>query len=534
MASHKDEAEQRSSFLGATASAPRYSVEDEPWLSDEIEMSGAASDSLNHTWVDIAEEQQLVRRLDKRLLAFAMMGNLVKTLDNTNLSNAFISGMEEELDIQGTQYNWMTVLFMVGYLSMQIPSNLFLSRFRPSVYMPFLELIWCILTLSMAMVRSVTAVYYIRFLLGLAEAGFYPGMVFLVGSWYTKQELGKRNAWITICGALGGGLSGIIQAILLKTVDGVLGISGWRWMFLFDGTLTAFVAFFGFKYLPDYPSTTVWLNEKERSLAIRRLDAEGREERHGIRNFRKSMATIIRNPIAYLLVLGWTCLHLGVGAAHVLGIVAKKSGYDSVTANLFTSPDMIITMFANLANGFISDRYRSRQWCIVGPACVGLLGCSLLAGFAQPFGLLYAGFILAHAGLGSTQAVVITWASEIMAQGNEARALVVAIMNTSSSLQWTWAPIILWPVTDAPRYAKGFGSSVLFVIIFITCMIVVGRLYRRVKRKNLDFPARPIAELEPDAHHEGESGVPLLRPSQEHDQEQLFIHTDDDVMDYRR
>lgn len=108
-------------------------------------------------------------------------------------------------------------------------------------------------------------------------------------------------------------------------------------MFLFDGMLTAFLAFFGYKYLPDYPHTTAWLSEKERDLATRRLNPEGNPGRRETRNIKKTFHTIIRNPVAYLFVLGWTCLHLGVGAAHVLGIVAKKTGYDSVTANLLTS-----------------------------------------------------------------------------------------------------------------------------------------------------------------------------------------------------
>ena len=111
-------------------------------------------------------------------------------------------------------------------IRMQIPSNMILSRFRPSRYLPLLEIIWCILTLSMACVQSVNAVYLLRFLLGAFEAGFYPGIVFLIGTWYSVKELGKRNAWITIFGSLGSALSGLIQAALLKIADGALGISG--------------------------------------------------------------------------------------------------------------------------------------------------------------------------------------------------------------------------------------------------------------------------------------------------------------------
>lgn len=169
---------------------------------------------------------------------------------------------------------------------MQIPSNILLSKLRPSRYLPLLEVIWCIITFSMACVRSVYAVYCLRLMLGLAEAGFLPGIMFLIGTWYTKKEMGKRAALITIFGSLGAGLSGLVQAVLLKTVDGVLGISGfvneenishfrfqllnltgllahsWRWMFVVDATFTLALAIFGYKNMPDYPHNTRWLSEK--------------------------------------------------------------------------------------------------------------------------------------------------------------------------------------------------------------------------------------------------------------------------------
>ncbi|RUS22361.1 major facilitator superfamily domain-containing protein [Endogone sp. FLAS-F59071] len=150
------------------------------------------------------KERQLVRRLDRRLLVFAMLGYFLKVLDSSNLGSAYISGMEEELQVKGIEYNWMGVFFTLGKPTMQIPSNAILSRVRPSQYLPCLELLWCVLTFSMAGVRNVNDVYVIRVLLGLAEAGFYPGTVFLIGSWYTKAELGKRSSLFIMSGSLGG------------------------------------------------------------------------------------------------------------------------------------------------------------------------------------------------------------------------------------------------------------------------------------------------------------------------------------------
>ncbi|KAI8063175.1 major facilitator superfamily domain-containing protein [Gongronella butleri] len=401
------------------------------------------------------EERAYVRRLDKRLLVFAMAGNIVKTMDSTNLSSAFISGMEEELEITGLQYNWMSVMFMVGYLSMQIPSNIILSRHRPSVYLPFLEAVWCVLTLCMACVRSVRSVYIIRFLLGSFEAGFYPGIVFLLGTWYTKRELGKRMALLNLCGALGTGISGVVQAVMLKTMDGVMDISGWRWMFIFDALVTMILAFYGYNYLPDYPTTTQWLSKAEKDMAVQRSGgSEMKELKKDVGSALTKLRSLAGNIYLYPFMVGWASLHVALSACHVLGIVAKKLGYDAVTANLLSTPDTLITMLVGLANGFISDRLQSRIWCLLIPASFGLIGCLMLASFVQPFQALYFAFILTHAGFGSVTSVVMTWASEIITSSTELRAMAIACMNTFSSLMWTWTPLVLWPVTEAPYYRK--------------------------------------------------------------------------------
>ncbi|KAI7898066.1 major facilitator superfamily domain-containing protein [Cokeromyces recurvatus] len=437
-------------------------------------------DKVTTVAINRVEEIEFVFRMDKRLLLFAMFGNLVKSLDNANLGSAFISGMEEELKVTGLQYNWMGVLFMIGYLTMQIPSNILLSNMRPSKYLPALEAIWCILTIAMACVQSVKEVYLIRFLLGLAEAGFYPGIVFLLGTWYTKKELGKRLAMLTIFGSFGSGLSGIIQAIMLKTMDGVFNISGWRWMFLFDAFITGILASVGYHYLPDYPHNTDWLDPSEKNIALERLNHKPQQDRERTATTRlERFKLLLGNPYLYLFAISWASIHISLGASHVLGIVAKKLGFDSVTSNLLTTPDMLITMLAGLCNGFISDTYRTRLWCIIIPAFIGFIGMSLLSLFVQPFFILYIAFLLTHAGLGSLTSIIMTWASESISSNSEIRAMAIAIMNTFSSLMWIWTPLVLWPVTDAPYYYKGFTTSCFLILFFIGTMSFVGYLQKK-------------------------------------------------------
>lgn len=171
-------------------------------------------------------------------------------------------------------------------------------------------------------------------------------------------------ALLTICGAFGSGLSGVVQAIMLKTVDGLFGISGWRWMFLFDASITIILAYTGYHFLPDYPHNTDWLNKSEREIALTRLgtdtSVEGKKVSKSSRM--EKIKALAKNKYLYPFAIGWAGLHVCLGTKSVLGIVAKKSGYDAVTANLVTTPDTIITMLVGLVNGFLSDRYRNRIW----------------------------------------------------------------------------------------------------------------------------------------------------------------------------
>lgn len=151
-----------------------------------------------------------------------------------------------------------------------------------------------------------------------------------------------------ICGSFGNGLSGVVQAVMLKTMDGVFGLSGWRWMFLFDASITLTLALLGYRYLPDYPNNTVWLNEYEKKIAMERvLSISGGDKRNNTTRLQK-MKLLCKNKFLYLFILSWAALHIALGAPRVLGIVSKKLGFDAVTSNLLTTVNMSILLFISM------------------------------------------------------------------------------------------------------------------------------------------------------------------------------------------
>lgn len=156
-------------------------------------------------------------------------------LSQTNINNAYVSGMEEDLDMHGNQLNYLNTYWTIGYILGQLPSQLVLTKVRPSIWLPSLEIAWSIIVMGMAATKDVKTLYACRFFIGLLEAGAYPGIMTLLGHWYTPQELGKRSCIFQASSSAAQMFSGYLQAGLLAGMDGAHGIAAWRWLFIFDG-----------------------------------------------------------------------------------------------------------------------------------------------------------------------------------------------------------------------------------------------------------------------------------------------------------
>jgi MFS transporter, ACS family, pantothenate transporter len=168
------------------------------------------------------EERKFLFKLDGILLTFASLGYFIKYLDQININNAFVSGMKEDLNLYGNQLNYMQTLWTVGYVLGEVPSNMLLTRVRPSIWIPACEVTWATLTILLALCKNAQQVYVLRFFIGLAESTFYPGMQYIIGSWYRRDELAKRSCIFHVSSAIGTMFSGYLMAAVYH-LDGVQG-----------------------------------------------------------------------------------------------------------------------------------------------------------------------------------------------------------------------------------------------------------------------------------------------------------------------
>lgn len=177
-------------------------------------------------------ERKLLRKVDIRLLPTLVVMYLLNFLDRSNLAQARQGTLEKDLGMNGTDFNLATSIFFVGYLLMQLPSNLVLTKMRPSLYLSATCCLWGVVSTCNAAAKDFKQLVVIRFFLGFAEAPFFPGAVFLMSSWYTRAELTRRIAWFYSGNALANMFGGLLGAAILGDLEGDLGIAGWRWLFI--------------------------------------------------------------------------------------------------------------------------------------------------------------------------------------------------------------------------------------------------------------------------------------------------------------
>jgi MFS family permease len=219
----------------------------------------------------VVVEKSLKRKLDARCSLFVLI-YIMNYLDRNNISAARLKGLQTDLNLTDNQYSTCLSILYVGYILMQVPSNMFINRIsRPSWYIAVSMTLWGIISTCSGFSKNFGDMVAIRFLLGFIEAAFLPGALLILSKWYTRKELTTRNA-ILFCGNLiSNAFSSLIAAGVLSNMQGVLGHAAWRWLFWIEGAITMAIAVFSAFVLPDLPTNSSGFTEEERLVAQLRI-----------------------------------------------------------------------------------------------------------------------------------------------------------------------------------------------------------------------------------------------------------------------
>ncbi|KAK2802883.1 hypothetical protein FQN51_004145 [Onygenales sp. PD_10] len=414
---------------------------------------------------------RLLRKIDFFILTYCCVAFFFNYLDRAALANAYVSGLKEDLNIVGNQYNILVTCLSVGSpialdIIGQVPHAIVIQVVAPRIWFPLMTVLWAGLTMCSAATHNFSQLAAIRFFQGVIEASTYSGTQYIIGSWYKPQEIGKRVGLFSASGMAGTMFAGIMMTAIYQTMNGHLGLPGWRWVFIIDGIITLPIAFFGFAFFPDLPENTkaFYLNEEERRLALARLPPKNPEgHKIGFSLVKRSLLSLNFWIFTMFWVIGGALEAFSTQSCMLLWM--KTTDRFTVPQNNnyplgITAIGIVATLVTAVA---IDATGKNGPFGILACvlqiiACVVLL-CWNLVGDGAKMGAYY---LAGTAYL--IQPVCFTWATKILSRDGDdaARAVTLYAMNGASSVLFSFWGIILYPATDA---ATGFKKGTIAMVV---------------------------------------------------------------------
>ncbi|KAL6235350.1 hypothetical protein BDW75DRAFT_250954 [Aspergillus navahoensis] len=427
-----------------------------------------------------AEERKLLFKLDLSILAYSCLCFFVKYLDQSNISNAYVSGLKEDFRLYGNELNYFNVCYYTAYVMFQVPGLLLLSRPKLARWLlPTLEILWGICTFAQSRVTNVHQLYALRFLVGMFEAPVFAGTHFILGSWYSGSDLFKRAGTWFICNPLGQMVSGYLQAAAYSNLSGVRGMPGWRWLFIIDGIFTIPVALIGFFVFPGVPDSPApfFLRIQDIEIAKERLRRANirRPGRLGLDVFKRTA----KRWHIYVFLFCYACMILSSYPSSYMNLWLKDEGYSVTKINQYPTIIQAITIISSWLGTTLTSIYPS--WIIYTVVSIFSLFSTLcMCIWNIPTGLkLFAWFLFGANGCASP--ILYSTVNTIVKDDSEERALIMGSMMTFGYSFNIWVPLLLFPTAGpdgAPRWRKGWPVTFVFYFFlwagFITALLLHG------------------------------------------------------------
>ncbi|KIX09213.1 uncharacterized protein Z518_00292 [Rhinocladiella mackenziei CBS 650.93] len=372
---------------------------------------------------------------------------LIALEDRSNLGNARVAGMYDDLKLDDQDYYHAVVTFQVGYLIAGTPSNMILVRVRPSLYIPMLMILWGTCATCLGAIQTKGQLWAVRFLLGITEAGFAPGVFFLISAWYRKEEQSKRFIIFLSASILSGAFGGIIAGIIAKNLDGAQGIAGWRWLFIIEGVLTVAIAFIAPFFLLNFPATSnrLTLEEKDTRAASK------------LSHWRAFLSAVL-NWRLYFLAVPYMQLVGSSALAYFYPYLIQGLGYTAIDAQFMTAPLYVVALAISIPLSILADKYSTARSLFVSAIMLtGGIFCGLAMGI-QTYVPCYVFLCFINSAIWAGSPIALSYASSSLGPvDTETRAISLGIINGLSQLAQVYGSA-LFPSADAPAYYKGFGT----------------------------------------------------------------------------
>ncbi|KXJ93668.1 major facilitator superfamily domain-containing protein [Microdochium bolleyi] len=446
-------------------------------------------------------EKKLVRKLDWRILPCCWVLYLLGFLDRANIGNAKSGGLEKDFALTSEQYSIIVLMFFVSYLVAEVPSNMILTRVRPSLFLPGLGLVWGTFAALMGATNNWHQLAGMRFLLGIAEAGFAPGCAFFLSTWYRRYELATRFSLLYTSVPIAGAISGLLAGVITQYMEGAGGIAGWRWLFIIEGLASVVAALCIFFLMPDYPSNSKrFLNEEESILACNRLAVDGIGLAQGASNVKlghwEAFVMTCKDwrvwaqCIMFVLVTGSQTMQ------YFIPTLVNSFGWKGYVGQYYTIPAYMAALCYVVGCGYLADRFRTKWPFITALSAIGtvlFVGVIVASGTGNRIAQ-YVLTIFAFGTIYGCSPLVKTWLADVVPQPAEKRAIAIALINSignASSIYSTW----LWPSKDAPRYIPGFATTTSWLGVLCAMSVGFAVLFKKYPIERSDHTETMAAEI---------------------------------------
>lgn len=432
--------------------------------------------------VDVSgvDERKLLRKLDWHLVPWLSFLYLLSFLDRTSIGNARLYGMEESLHISDQQYLIALTIFFFPYALFEVPSNVFLKRLRPSVWLSFLMFAWGIMMTVQGLVHNYGGLLGMRWMLGTFEAGLYPGVNYYLSCWYKRSEFGLRAAIFFSAATVSGAFGGLLAAAI-SNMDGIGGKPAWAWIFIIEGLVTVVAGAISFWIIQDFPDNAKFLTEAERTVVIRRLQSDDQFSAAGESFQMRYIWKSLRDWKTWLAML----LYMGTDGplyafALFLPSIISELGYTATPANLLTVPVYVLACIFTCGVGYIADRRGGRGYLNIACLTIGGAGYIILIA-SRNAGVSYFAVYLAACGIYPSIANVIAWVSNNV-EGSYKRSVSLAMVISFGNINGAVSSNV-YRAVDKPWYTLGHGIILAYIGIGLIASVTYIILLKRENRK---------------------------------------------------
>ncbi|KAI9854642.1 MAG: hypothetical protein M1824_000228 [Vezdaea acicularis] len=452
-------------------------------------------------------EAKLMRKIDFRVIPFLIVMYFLCFLDRINIGNAVLYNMRKDLKLgTGPKYNDALVIFFVPYILFEIPSNILLKKFTPRIWLSSCLILVGFVTCMQGLVHNFSGLLATRFFLGVFETGVFPGCFYLISMWYKSFEAQRRYTFFFSSTTLAGAFGGLLAAAIGK-MQGLRGYSGWRWIFILEGSLTFVVGIIFLFTLPNFPEDSNWLTEDEKAFVKARLAAD-----QGPTAIERpiKLADVLRCFKDYKFLLGGF-MYLGLivtayGYAYFSPSIIQTFKYTTVQTQLHSVPPWAASFVASLLIAFASDKARHRFSFILFSMAIAVSGYAVLLAVPSTTNnhVNYAALFLLVIGTYSAMPIILCW-FQMNLGGHHRRSIGSAWQIAFGNIGGIIAVYAF--LHDVPRYRPGYGTGLGFVGIsliatvayYVACVAQNRERDRRaVDLSVTQFDKAELGDLSPD------------------------------------